>query len=173
MRFRKRIRAFLLNRILGRENEKGLLEDEGRSADRYLLFLHRFEQCRLDLRRRAIDLVRKNDIGVDRPFLDREAPGRLIVDLRADDVRWQQIGRKLNAAERSVDCFRQCSHGQSLRESGDSFQQHVSAGKQTYQEALDHVILTNDSSPYLLHNLLNYRGISGYSGGCVHVLLLS
>ena len=128
LRFRKRIRAFLLNRILGRENEKGLLEDEGRSADRYLLFLHRFEQCRLDLRRRAIDLVRKNDIGVDRPFLDREAAGRLIVDLRADDVCWKQIGSKLNAAERSVDCLGQRSNGQSFRQTGDSFEQYVSTG---------------------------------------------
>src|SRR6185437_6947925 len=66
LRFRKRVRAFLLDRVLRRQHEKGFFESERRPADRHLLLLHRFEQRRLHLGRRAVDLVGENDVGEDR-----------------------------------------------------------------------------------------------------------
>src|SRR5215212_3457155 len=96
--FRERIRSFLLNRVLRSKNEKGFFEYVRRAADRDLFLLHRLEQRRLYLGGRAVDLVSKNDVGEDRSFLHGELSVRLVVDLGADDIGGQEIGRELNPA---------------------------------------------------------------------------
>jgi hypothetical protein len=64
--FRQRIRAFLLDWILRRQHEQRPIELMPDTADRDLILLHRLEQRRLRLRRRAVDLVREDDVGEDR-----------------------------------------------------------------------------------------------------------
>ena len=66
LRFRQRIGAFLLDRILRRQHEQRPIELMAHAADRDLILLHRLEQRRLRLRRRAIDLVGQDDVGEDR-----------------------------------------------------------------------------------------------------------
>jgi len=44
-------------------------QEERLAADRHLLFLHRFEQRRLHLGGRAIDLVRQHQLANSGPFL--------------------------------------------------------------------------------------------------------
>ena len=66
LRLGQRIRAFLLDRVLRREHEQRPLEIEAHAADRDLILLHRLEQRRLRLRRRAVDLVGEDDVREDR-----------------------------------------------------------------------------------------------------------
>ena len=171
--FGKWVRAFLFDRVLRRQNEERLLEDVRRAADRDLLLLHRFEQRGLHLGRSAIDFVREDDVGEDRTLLHRELPVGLIVDLGSNDVRRQEVGCKLDSAERRVDRFGQSPHGERLRESRNTLEEHVTAGQQAYEESLDHVVLADDAAANLSHDLLDYRCISGCNGVSVHVLLLS
>ncbi len=66
LRFRQRIGAFELDRVLRREHVERLLELIGAPLDRDAVLLHRLEQRRLRLRRRAVDLVGEHDVGEDR-----------------------------------------------------------------------------------------------------------
>src|SRR5690349_10960031 len=66
LRFRQRIRALELDRVLRREHMEWLVEPVRLPLDRDPMLLHRFEQRRLRLRRRTIDLVRQDDVGEDR-----------------------------------------------------------------------------------------------------------
>jgi hypothetical protein len=60
----------LLDRVLRREDEERRLELVGFSTVRDGAFLHRLEQRRLRLRRRAVDLIREDDLAEDRPGLN-------------------------------------------------------------------------------------------------------
>ena len=86
LRLGERIRALLLDRVLGREHEERLRQAVRLVADRNLALLHRLEQRRLHLRRRAVDLVRQQQIREDRTLLWRELPGLRGIDERPHDV---------------------------------------------------------------------------------------
>jgi hypothetical protein len=73
LRFRQRIGAFLLDRVLRGEDEERLLQLVGRSADGDLLLLHRFEQCGLYLRRRALISSARMMLAKIGPFFTRTA----------------------------------------------------------------------------------------------------
>ena len=66
LRFGQRIRAFELDRVLRREHVERLLELIGAPLNRDAVLLHRLEQRRLRLRRRAVDFVGEDDVGEDR-----------------------------------------------------------------------------------------------------------
>ncbi len=74
LRLGQRVRAFLLDRILRRENEERLLEFQRVAADGDRVFLHRLEQRGLRFRRGAVDFVRENHLREDRALLENEAP---------------------------------------------------------------------------------------------------
>ena len=67
LRFRQRIGALLLDRVLRGQHEERLGQRMPRAADGHLLLLHRLEQRGLRLRRRAVDLVGQDHVGEDRP----------------------------------------------------------------------------------------------------------
>ena len=159
LRFGQRIRAFLLDRVLRREHEERLLELERRAADRDLLLLHRLEQRRLHLGRRAVDFVGENDVREDRSALHRELTGRLVVDLRAQHVGGQQIRRELDAMERRVDGLGERSHRERLRQSGHALEQHVTAREKTDEQAIDHVVLADDAARHLPRDVLHQSRI--------------
>ena len=170
LRLGQRVRALLLDRVLRRQHEERLLELERRAADRHLLLLHRLEQRRLHLGRRAVDLVGEDDVGEDRPALHRELPGRLIVDLRAEHVGRQQVGRELNAVEGRVDRLGERPHGQRLGQSRHALEQHVAAGEQADQQPVDHVVLADDALGDLTRDFLNELGIRRVGNlSCGHV----
>src|SRR5207237_5519728 len=154
-------------------HQERLFEDVRCAADSYLLLLHRLEQRGLDFCRCAIDFIGENDVGEYRPLLYRESSVRLVVDLSPDDIRWQQIGGELNAAERSVDRFSHGSNCESFCEAGNTFQQYVAPSEQANHQPLDHVILTDDAAAYLMNDLMDDACISGCNGLCAHVLFLA
>ena len=111
------------------------------------MLLHRFEQRRLGLGRGAVDFVGQDQVGEDRPALELElapAAGRFHDDVRAEDVGRHQVGRELDAAEREVEHFAERAHQQGLAQPGHAFEQHVPAGEQRDERALDDGVLADD-----------------------------
>ncbi len=158
LRFGQRIRAFELDRVLRREHVERLLELIGAALDRDAMLLHRLEQRRLRLRRRAVDLVREHDVGEDRPGREHHlpTPGRRIFldDVGARDVGRHQVGRELDPGELQVHDARERMHQQGLRETRHADDQTVAANEQRHQHELDRVLLPDDQLPELRHDLI-------------------
>ena len=111
LRLWQRIRSFLLDRVLRREHEQRPLELVANAVDRHLILLHRLEQRRLRLWRRAVDLVGEDHVRENRPGNEANltaAGGAVLFDyLGADDVRGHQVRRELDAVEFQVDRLRE------------------------------------------------------------------
>ena len=88
------------------------------------------------------------------PFFDRELARRLVVDLRADHVGGQEVGRELDALERRVDGLGERPHGERLGEPRHAFEQHVAAGEQADEQAFDHVVLADDAARDLFGHIV-------------------
>jgi hypothetical protein len=179
-RRRKRIRPFLLDRVLRREHEERLGESIRLSGRRHRMLLHRLQQRGLRLRRRAVDLVGEDDVREDRSVheLEDAAPGRVILleQLRPRDVRRHQVRRELHARERQLERLRDRLHEQCLREPWNADEQRVSAGEQRRDEVVDDVVLAHDPPADLLDEaaprvgeLAEQRDVAGvvsvWSGG--------
>ena len=93
LRFRQRIRAVMLGRILCRENHERTGKRIGGVFDRHLIFVHRFQQRALGFRRGAIDFVGKNDVGEDRAGLELEVVE--LSGLKTDTPRTSEGSRSL------------------------------------------------------------------------------
>ena len=153
LRFGQRIGAFHLERVLRREHEERLFELVGRLADRDADVLHRLEQRRLRLRRGAVDLVGEHDVGEDRPGLEleeRAAVRVLLDDVGADDVGGHQVRRELDARELQVQHVGERVHEARLADAGNAFEQHVAAGEERRDRAVDDVFVTDDAAPDFL-----------------------
>ncbi len=68
------IGTLLLERVLGRHDEKDFRQRIGLAADRDLPFGHGFEQGRLHLGRRAVDFIGQNQIVEQRAALELKLP---------------------------------------------------------------------------------------------------
>jgi hypothetical protein len=91
----------------------------------------------------------------------------LIVDLRAEHVGGQQVGGELNPLKGRADRLGERTHGQRLGESGNAFEQHVTAGQQADEQAVDHVLLADDTPRGLARHLVHEASVSrrGRLGG--------
>ena len=72
LRFGQRIRALELDRVLRRQHEERRRQRPRLAERRHAPFLHRFEQRRLRLRRRAVDFVGQQQVGEDRAGVEDE-----------------------------------------------------------------------------------------------------
>ena len=93
---------------------------------------------------RAIDFVGQDQVGEDRAELGRELAGSRVINQRADQIRRQQIGRKLEALEAGLDAGRQRLDGQRLGQAGHAFEQDVAVGEQAEQQSVDEIFLADD-----------------------------
>ena len=149
LRFRQRIRAFHLERILRGEDQERLLELVGGLADRHADVLHRLEQRRLRLRRRAVDFVGEHDVGEDRTGLEleeRAAVRVLLHDVGADDVGRHQVRRELDARELQVQDVGQRVHEARLADAGNALEQHVPAGEQARDGQSNDLVVADDAA---------------------------
>ena len=140
----QRIGALGLDRVLGREHDERLRHRIGGAADRDLVLLHDLQQRRLHLGRRAVDLVGEQEVVKDRPELGVEAPGVRPPDPRADQVRGHEIRGELDAPVGPGQRSRQRLDGQRLGQAGHALEQHVAAGQQADEHALEHRVLSDD-----------------------------
>ena len=146
--FGQRIRALHLERVLRREHEEWLLELIGRPADRDAHVLHRLEQRRLRLGRRAVDLVGEDDVGEHRPLLEleeRAAVRVLLHDVGADDVGRHQVGRELDPRELQMQHVGKGVHQARLAYARNPLEQHVPAGEQA-RDGVRHDVLVADDA---------------------------
>ena len=146
LRLGQRIGPLVLDGILRGQHQERLLERIGGAADRHLALLHRLEQRGLHLGRRAVDLVRQDDLGEERPLLDVELLRLLIEDHRADEVGRQEVGRELDAGEAGVDDLGERADRQGLGQPGHALEQDVAAGEQPDEEPLHHRVLSHDAA---------------------------
>ena len=111
------------------------------------MLLHRLEQRRLRLRRRAVDLVREHDVGEDRARLELEehpAVRVLLHDVGADDVGRHQVRRELDARELEVQDVGERVHEAGLADARNALEQHVAAGEQGRDRVVDDFLVPDD-----------------------------
>ena len=126
----QRVRTFLFDGVLRGDDEERVGQRIGLLADGDLAFLHRLQEGRLGLGRRAVDLVGQNDVGEDRALDESElapAVGRLVHEVGACNVRGHQVGRELNPPQRQVHRPRQAPDHHRFGEARHAHQQAVSA----------------------------------------------
>ena len=124
-----------------------------------MILLHRLEQRRLRLRRRAVDLVGQDDLREDRPLHEAQPADALLLveDLGAGDVRRHQVGRELDALEVEIEDVGERLDQQRLRQAGHAGDQAVAAGEQRDQHLLDDLVLPDDDLAELGENALAAR----------------
>ena len=141
LRFRQRIGAVMLDRILRGEHQERLRQRMRVIVHRDLRFVHRFEQRGLRFRRGAVDFVGDDDVREDRSGLEFEALRRGVVDADADHVARQQVRGELDALERAVEGARERLRERCLAHAGNVFDQQVAAREQSGERELDYVFL--------------------------------
>ena len=114
------------------------------ALDRRLAFLHRLQERRLGLRRRAVDLVGEEEVGEDRPGAELEVAVALVPDRRARDVGRHEIRRELNAREPHAQYPREGARRERLRETGVVLEQDVPVGEEAEQHELERLALADD-----------------------------
>ena len=84
----------------------------------------------------------------------------LVVDHRADHVRWEQIGRELDSLELRRDGVADRVDRQRLREAGDAFEKDVSSGEKSDEDPVDHHILADHDLVDLVKNLIDESALA-------------
>ena len=129
LRFRQRVRALLLDRILSREHQERIVELVRVLADRDGVLLHGLQQRGLHLRGRAVDFIGQNHVREDRPLLGLELLILRIVDQRPDQVCGKKIRGELKATELRVDRVGERTHRERLRQARNALHEHVAVSE--------------------------------------------
>ncbi|CRF28989.1 Uncharacterised protein [Mycobacterium tuberculosis] len=128
--------------------------------DRHRLFLHRFKQRALCLRRRPVDLIGQDEIAKNRTRL--EPVGRFPFQTKLDYVRSgnvgrHQIGRKLNAREAHIKRIGHRTNQHRFAEPRYPFEQRVTPCKNTPQQLLHDILLPDNHPADLFLDRSNHR----------------
>ena len=143
LRLRQRIGALVLDRVLRGDDEERVGQRAAVALDRDLPVLHRLEQRRLRLRRRAVDLVGQQEAREDRARAGSRARRRAASSSRSGPraacpgVNWT---RAKSTPERP-------GHGprdQRLGDAGHALEQHVAAADEGDQHPVEHLVLADD-----------------------------
>ena len=129
--------------------------------DRHLSLLHHLEQRRLHLGGRAVDLVRKEEVAEDRPFLGVERSRVGPIDAGADEVARHEVRRELDTPEGAAEHGGGRLDRQRLGEAGHAFDQEVAARDEAHEDALEHLVLPGDHALHLDERLLQLRPVVG------------
>ncbi|HMO94809.1 MAG TPA: hypothetical protein PKD27_01735 [Tepidiformaceae bacterium] len=144
LRFRKRERSFIFDRVLRGEHHERLRKLVGGAIDGHLALLHRFEQRGLRLRRGAVHLVGEHYLGDDRPGPELKAPGLLVVNGNAADIRGKQVGCELDSAEAASGGDGDCSREHRLPHPWHVLNQHMPAAEERGHGKAQFALLPDD-----------------------------
>ncbi len=135
----------------GRQDEERLVERIALAGDGDLVLLHRLEQARLGLGRRAIDLVGQDQVGEHGPRLEPEQPATALLDedVGAGDVGGHEVRGELDPVEAAVDDVGDRADEQRLAQAGDALQERVAVGEEACQRLADQIPLADDDAPHL------------------------
>ena len=95
------------------------------AVDRHLSLIHGLEKGRLRLRRSAVDLVGQQKISEDRPGLELEGFGLLVIYSHAKNVAGQHVAGELQAVEAAGDRSRQRLRQRGLTDARNVFDKQV------------------------------------------------
>ena len=110
------------------------------------------------LGRGAVDFVREQDIGENRPGLEFELLLQGRIDGNAQHVRRQHVTGELDALEAAIQRIGERMGQRRLAHAGNAFYQQMSTGQDGHQRhADDLVIAANDSA----QGLFKGNGLSG------------
>ena len=140
LRLGQRVRALVLDRVLGRDHHERALERMRLAVDRHLRLLHALEERSLRLRRRTVDLVDEQQVREDRPGPELEAVRPLVVDVDARDVGRQQVGRELEPGERAVERARERLREHRLPDAGKVLDDQVALGDETEDDEAQRLV---------------------------------
>ena len=157
--FRQRVGAFLLDRVLRRQDMERCRQAMILTGNGHLAFLHRLQQRRLRAGARPVDLVRHEELGEDRAGYEAEAlaAGAGVVEhLRAQDVGRHQVGGELHPFLGETQDYPQGLGQAGLGEARDTYQQRVTAGQNGDQRVLDHALLAEDDPADLCFDLIQF-----------------
>ncbi len=163
LRFGKRIRSFLFDRVLRGDRDEGAIERIGHAIHRHLSLLHRLQQRRLRLGRGSIDLVAEQQVREDWSAVERELAALHVEDAVPGDVAGHQVGRELHPAEVAREDATQRVDKQRLAQPGNAFDEDVPLGEQGDQDPFNEFLLADDGFTDFrgrrLERLLNVRRI--------------
>ena len=142
LRLWQRERAFLLDRVLGRDQEERRGQRAGGAVDGDLLLGHRLEQRRLRLRQRPVHLVDEQHVREDGAGAELECAILRVPDREPGDVGRLQVRRALDASgHRAVDAPRDRAGEDGLRSARDVLEQHVAARREGGDHERDRLAL--------------------------------
>ena len=154
LRLGQGIRALLLNRVLRRHDHEQVIQLVAVRADRNLALFHSLEQCRLHLRRCAVDLVSKNQIVKQRSLSKFESAFLRPIDIGTREIRRQQIGRELHTMKIAFDTLGEHLDRTRLCEARSSLHEQMAIAQQCNEHAVDQMGLTNDQATRVRLQLL-------------------
>ena len=114
------------------------------AVDRYLVFLHHFQQRRLRFRRSAVDFVGQNDLAHHRAGLEFQLVGFEVDDGKTGHVGGRNVGRELNALERAIERFGQRAGQRGFAHARHILDEHVTLAQKRDERQFDHFVLSND-----------------------------
>ena len=144
LRLGQRVGALVLHRVLGGDHDERVGQHPRGALDGDLPLLHRLQQRRLRLRRRAVDLVGEQQVGEDRPLAEGERRRARVVDQRPGDVARHQVGGELHPLGVQRQGRREGAHQQRLGHAGHALEQHVAAAEQRDDQPGDGGVLADD-----------------------------
>src|SRR5712692_2164153 len=165
LRFRQGISAMMLDGILRGDHEKRLRKRERFAVDGDLRFVHGFEKRGLRARGGSVDFVGENHVGENRPGTEFKFARFGVVDADAEDVAGEQVRRELDALKAAMEGFCERLRESGFADSGNVFDEQVTAREQGNQRELDGVFLAVDGAR---DGALKLRDDLG--GGSRHVL---
>ena len=143
LRLGKLIGSLVFDRVLRGQDQKRIRKRVGRVADGHLTLLHRFEKRALDFGRGAVDLVRENEVGKNRPKFSGELAVPGIVDQSANKVGGEKIGGELNPLKTRPDAGGHGADGKRFRQPGNAFKQHMAVAEEAGEKPVDELFLTD------------------------------
>jgi hypothetical protein len=134
---RERIRALVLDRVLGCQHQERPRQLVGVDVDGHPALLHALEQAGLGLGRGAVDLVDQHDIGEHGPGTELKALLALVVDAGPDNVCGEQVRGALDPSELAVDRAGHRARQRRLADARVVLDQHVPLGQQRHDQVVE------------------------------------
>ncbi len=155
---RQGVGAFVLDRVGRREHAERLGQHERLALHRDLALLHRLQQRRLRLGRRAVDLVGQQQAGEDRAAPELELAVLLLVDERPGQVRGQQVRGELRPREVEPERLGERPRRQGLPEPGIVLDEHMTLGQDGGQHERERLGLAHHRTLHLAEHPLRQPG---------------
>ena len=156
LRFRQRIGAQLVVRVLRGNHKKRRGQGAGFAFDGDLFFFHRLQQRALSFWAGAVDLVSQQHLRKNRSWMKHKRLFAALVNRHAGEVTGHQVGGELHPGELQPKglCQRVCQGG--LANAGHVLNQQVTPGQQAGHAVLCLLGFADDHRVKLIHQRFEF-----------------